>query len=51
MVNLANIPKKIDTQLVACRIPKIYIKELNKRKISFTDFVMCALKETFQKEK
>ncbi len=47
MVDLKKVPTKDERKLVACRVPIKYIKQLEKRKIGFTDFVLQAFKETF----
>lgn len=50
MVKLKEIPRNANKKLCACRIPEKYLNELKKRKISFTDFVLQAFKETFKKK-
>jgi len=47
MVDITKIKKKEKTKLCACRIPEKYHKKLNENDISFTGFVIQALKETF----
>lgn len=49
MVDLTKLEIENDTQLIAARVPRRYIRELEKRGIKISDFVRQAFKETFDK--